>query len=207
MFLLIQFPIILKCIPYTTWLEFLEDPEQFLVRLSSIDQYLISVTEPFLCLYWIKLTLKLLKQLLLEVCPQWAELVVCDFYYHCPPVWLSIHSQRKCNLFSIIWHKLLLSSLHLLQHFGCILFPGQMVSLTLKATACWFMSSVRVILTFFDDLKTFLPLLAFPGNVLYQTQLNSASSSWSCLICCFWSSIIPKYCVSTLTFCKGGAMS
>ncbi len=38
------------------------------------------------------------------------------------------------------------------------------------------MSSVGVILTFFDDLKTFLPLLAFAGNVLYQTQLNSASS-------------------------------
>ncbi len=79
MFLLIQIPMILKCIPYITWLEFLEDLEQFLVRLSSIDKYLISVTEPFPCLYdWIKLTLKLLKQLLHEVCPQWAELVVCD---------------------------------------------------------------------------------------------------------------------------------
>ncbi len=77
-FLLIQFPMILKCIPYITWLEFLEDPEQFLVRLLSIDKYLISVTEPFLCSYWMKLTLKLLKQLLHEVCPQWAELVVCD---------------------------------------------------------------------------------------------------------------------------------
>ncbi len=32
----IQFPIILKCIPYITWLEFLEDPEQFLVILLSI---------------------------------------------------------------------------------------------------------------------------------------------------------------------------
>jgi hypothetical protein len=69
------------------------------------------------------------------------------------------------------------------------------------------MSSVWVILTFFDDLKTFLPLLAFAGNVLFQTQLNSASSSLSSLICCFCSSIIPKYCVSILTFCKGGAMS
>ena len=78
MFLLIQITMILKCIPYITWLEFLEDPEQFLVRLLSIDKYLIRVTEPFLCLYWIKLTLKLLKQLLLEVCPQWVELVVCD---------------------------------------------------------------------------------------------------------------------------------
>ncbi len=39
------------------------------------------------------------------------------------------------------------------------------------------------------------------------TWLNSASSFWSCLICCFCSSIIPAYCVSTLTFCKGGAMS
>ena len=78
MFLLIQIPMILKCIPYITWLEFLEDHEQFLVRLLSIHQYPISVTEPFPCLYWIKLTLKLLKQLLLEVCPQWAELVICD---------------------------------------------------------------------------------------------------------------------------------
>ncbi len=78
MFFLIQIPMILKCIPYITWLEFFEDPEQFLVRLSSIDKYLISVTEPFPCLYWIKLTLKLLKQLLHEVCPQWAELVICD---------------------------------------------------------------------------------------------------------------------------------
>ncbi len=78
LFLLIQFPMILKCIPYITWLEFLEDPEQFLVRFLSIDKYLISVTEPFLCLYWTKLTLKLLKQLLHEVCPQWAKLVVCD---------------------------------------------------------------------------------------------------------------------------------
>ncbi len=78
MFLLIQIPMILKGIPYITRLEFLEDPEWFLVRLLSIDKYLISVTEPFPCLYWIKLTLKLLKQLLHEVCPQWAELVVCD---------------------------------------------------------------------------------------------------------------------------------
>ncbi len=51
MFLLIQFPMILKCITYITWLEFLESPEQFLVRLSSIDKYLISATEPFPCLY------------------------------------------------------------------------------------------------------------------------------------------------------------
>ncbi len=69
------------------------------------------------------------------------------------------------------------------------------------------MWSVGVILTFFDGIKTFLPLLAFAGNVPYWTWLNSASSSWSCLICCFCSSIIPTYCVSTLTFCKGGAMS
>ncbi len=33
---------------------------------------------------------------------------------------------------------------------------------------------VGVILIFFDDLKTFHPLLAFAGNVLYQTQFNSA---------------------------------
>ncbi len=69
------------------------------------------------------------------------------------------------------------------------------------------MWSVAVILIFFDFLKTFFPLLAFPGNVLYQTQLNSASSSWSCLICCLCSSIIPTYCVSALTIRKGGAMS
>ncbi len=64
MFLLIRNPMILKYISYISWLEFLEDPEQFLVRLSSINKYLISVTEPFPCLH--------------EVCPQWAELVVCD---------------------------------------------------------------------------------------------------------------------------------
>ncbi len=78
MLFLIQIPMILKCIPYITWLEFLEGPEQFLVRLLTIDKYLIGVAESFPCLYWIKLILKLLKQLLHEVCPQWAELVVCD---------------------------------------------------------------------------------------------------------------------------------
>ncbi len=66
---------------------------------------------------------------------------------------------------------------------------------------------VAVILIFFDVLKTFFPLLVFPGNVLYQTRLNSASSSLSSFICCFCSSIIPTYCVSTLTFRKGNAMS
>ncbi len=52
------------------------------------------------------------------------------------------------------------------------------------------MWSVAVILIFFDVLKTFFPLLAFAGNVLYRTWLNSSSSSWSCLICCFCSSIL-----------------
>ncbi len=61
MFLLIQIPMILKCIPYITWLEFLDNSEHFLARLLPIDKYLISVTEPFPCLYWIKLTVKLLK--------------------------------------------------------------------------------------------------------------------------------------------------
>ncbi len=69
------------------------------------------------------------------------------------------------------------------------------------------MWSVAVRLIFFNVLKTFFPLLEFPGYVLYWTQLNSASSSLSSLICCFCSSIIPTYCVSTLTFHKGGAMS
>ncbi len=69
------------------------------------------------------------------------------------------------------------------------------------------MWSVAVILIFFDVLKKFFPLLAFPGNVLYWIRLNSASSSWSSLICCFCSSFIPTYCVSILTFHKGGAMS
>ncbi len=64
------------------------------------------------------------------------------------------------------------------------------------------MLSVGVILTFFDDLKTFLPLLAFAVNVPYWTWLNSVSSFWSCIICCFCSAIIPTYCVSTLTFWK-----
>ncbi len=69
------------------------------------------------------------------------------------------------------------------------------------------MWSVAVIHILFDVLKTFFPLLVFPGNVLYQTQLNSASSSLSSLICCFCSLIIPTYCVSTLNFRKGGAIS
>ncbi len=55
------------------------------------------------------------------------------------------------------------------------------------------MWSVAVILIFFDVLKTFFPLLAFHGNVPYQTRLNSDSSSLSSLICCFCSSIIPTY--------------
>ncbi len=70
------------------------------------------------------------------------------------------------------------------------------------------MWSFAVIFIFIDVLKTFFPLLAFPDNVLYRTRLNSASSSsLSSLICCFCSSIIPTYCVSTLTFHKGGAIS
>ncbi len=56
-------------------------------------------------------------------------------------------------LFSIIWHKLLLWSHHLLQLFGSIVFPGQMASLTYEATASWFMWSVAVILIFFDVSK------------------------------------------------------
>ncbi len=124
------------------------------------------------------------------------------------PPSMTFHPQPEVmQPFFIIWHKHLLSSLHLLQLFGSILFPGQMAYLTFVATACWFMWSIGVILTFFDDLKTFLTLLAIAGNVLYQTQLNSASSSWSSLIYCFCSSFIPTYCVSTLTFRKDGAMS
>ncbi len=69
------------------------------------------------------------------------------------------------------------------------------------------MWSVAVILIFFDVFKTFFPLLAIAGNVLYRTRLNSASSSLSSLICCFCSSIIPTYCVSTLTFHRGGVLS
>ncbi len=69
------------------------------------------------------------------------------------------------------------------------------------------MWSVGVILTFCDDLKTFFPLLAFVGNVLYWTPLNSSSYSWSCWVCCVCSSIIPTYWVSTLTIHKGGAIS
>ena len=69
------------------------------------------------------------------------------------------------------------------------------------------MWSVAVILIIFNVLKTFFPLLAFLGNVLYQTRLNSASYSLSSLICSFCSSIIPTYCVPALTFRKGGAKS
>ncbi len=39
-------------------------------------------------------------------------------------------ARGNATFFGIIWHKLLLSSLHLLQLFGSILFPGQMASLT-----------------------------------------------------------------------------
>jgi hypothetical protein len=39
------------------------------------------------------------------------------------------------------------------------------------------MWSIGVVLTFFDDLKTFLTLVAIAGNVLYQTQLTKAGSS------------------------------
>ncbi len=56
-------------------------PSIFLViciDMKHINHCFISITESFPCLYWMKLTLKLLEQLLLEVCPQWAELVVCD---------------------------------------------------------------------------------------------------------------------------------
>jgi hypothetical protein len=38
------------------------------------------------------------------------------------------------------------------------------------------MWSIGVILTFFDDNKTFVTLFAIAGNVLYQTKVNSASS-------------------------------
>ncbi len=41
----IQIPIILKCIPYITWLESLEDPEQLLVILVSI--VCPAITKPF----------------------------------------------------------------------------------------------------------------------------------------------------------------
>ncbi len=51
------------------------------------------------------------------------------------------------------------------------------------------------------------PPLVFAGNILYWTQLNSASCSWRCLIFCCCSSITPIYCVSTLIFCKGGVHS
>ncbi len=51
----------------------------------------------------------------------------------------------NATFFSIIWHKLLLSSLHLLQLFGSILFPGEMASLTLKASACWYMCHTNLL--------------------------------------------------------------
>ncbi len=74
--------------------------------MKHIDYYLISVTEPFPCLYWIKLTLKLIKQLLLEVCPQWAELLfvipsIIASQYDFPST-----PRGNATFFSIIWHKL-----------------------------------------------------------------------------------------------------
>ena len=44
------------------------------------------------------LTLKLFEQLLFKVRTQCAEFVVCDSQYHCLPVWLSIYTNRYCNL-------------------------------------------------------------------------------------------------------------
>ncbi len=69
------------------------------------------------------------------------------------------------------------------------------------------MGSVTVILIFFDVLKTFFPLLAFLGNVLYRTWLNSASSSLSSLICCFVPQLSQHIVYQPLHFCKGGAIS
>ncbi len=104
---------------------------------------------------------------------------------------------------SIIWHKLFLSSPYLLHFVGRILFDGQMASRKYDATACWLIWSVAVKLFLFDVRTTFLPPLAFAGNVLYLTRLNSASCSWRSLI--FWccSSITPAFDESNWTFLNG----
>ncbi len=65
----------------------------------------------------------------------------------------------NATFFSIIWHKLLLSSLHLLQFFGSILFPGQMASCTQEATVCQLIWSIGVKLTFFNLVKHSFPRL------------------------------------------------
>ena len=59
------------------------------------------------------------------------------------------------------------------------------------------MWSVGVILTFFDDLKTFLTLLTIELSQFFLKLPNFL----------FFFSFIPIYCVSTLIFCKGGAIS
>ncbi len=106
---------------------------------------------------------------------------------------------------SIIWHKLFLFSLHLLHFVGRILFEGQMASLKYNITACWLIRSVTVKLTVFEVQTTFLLLFAFADNVLYLTQLNSASCSWRCLIFCCCSSITPAFDGLKWTLLNGAA--
>ena len=101
------------------------------IDVKHINHYFISITEPFPCLYWIKLTLKLLKHF---YCLKFA-LSEQSLLFVIPSIIASQYDfpstiTGNATSFSIIWHKLLLSSLHLLQLFGSILFPGQMASLT-----------------------------------------------------------------------------
>ncbi len=78
------------------------------IDMKHINHYFISINEPFPCLYWMKLTLKLLKQLLLEVCPSEQNLsfvvpsiIASQYDFPSTP-------RGNVTFLSIIWHKLLL---------------------------------------------------------------------------------------------------
>ncbi len=126
------------------------------------------------------------------------NLYIIDYLYDFPSTSTGMTTFR-----SIVWHKLFLSSIHLLHFVGKILFKDQMASHKYEAMACWLIWFVAVKLTLFKVWTTFLPLLALAGNVLYLTRLNSARCSWRCLIFCCCFSITPTFDGSKWTLLNG----
>ncbi len=126
---------------------------------------------------------------------------------HFLPVWLSIHTHMQHYLFQ--YH--LTQTSFIIPQFTPILWyllvslPNGFPYISSNCLLIYLVSGVKFIV--FNPCNTFFPLLAFSGSVLYWMQLNSASSSWRSFIFYFCSSITPIYCVSTLTFCKGGTYS
>ncbi len=202
MFLLIQIPMILKCFPYITWLEFLEDPEQFLVMLLSIDKCHWTISMFILNKTYLETTQTTLAWSLTSV-----SRTYCLWLLVSLPHSMTFHPQPE------LMQPFLVSSDTIFFYHPSTYFNS------LEALVSWpngfsYISSncLLIYVVYWGHTHLWWPqnipyLLAIAGNLLYQTQLNSASSSWSCLICCFCSSFIPTYCVSTMTFCKGGAMS